>query len=90
MTFEDELRIHRQYFLQIANTKNPLISDRLKTLCRQEVDEIDEYLYNDGEEQTTQDELRMRERIKAINNEIKNNSYYSSEYFYKKNKALEI
>jgi len=90
VTLTDELRMHRQVFLEVINSKNPLISRDVKGMCKHGVEEIDEYLYVNGENITPEEEMKLRHKIKMIDWKIKNDPYYSSNLFYDEQNSMRM
>jgi hypothetical protein len=70
MSFEEELRMHRQLFLKIGSSNDPGISRELKLRCREGVKEIDDYLY--GEFDDPRAEYELRRDLRDINSDIRN------------------
>lgn len=69
--FEDELRMHRDLYLRIANSSNPIIGPELKDHCKDSVKEIDKALYESHI--TYEEEMELRKKLLSVNNTLKEN-----------------
>lgn len=90
LTFEDELRMHRQVFLRIINSNNPLISEEIKSICKHKIEEIDEYIYSGNSQINPEREKILRQKIRMVNYKIKNEMSYPSNLFNGRQKVIVI
>ena len=82
ISFEDELRMHRQVFLRVSSSKNPFFSEALRRRCRESIEDINYYLYEKPENNSINEEYNLRREIREINDQITNEQYFSSENSY--------
>lgn len=78
MALEDELRMHRQVFIDLKNSNDPQVNPELRHECDEGIAEINQILYREREEELSpEEEYRIRRRLREITEMIK------EEYGYK-------
>ncbi len=62
----DELRMHRDLYLRVATSSNPIIQDEVKTVCKQSIDDLNEKIYSNNNV-SPEEEIELRKKIKEVN-----------------------
>jgi hypothetical protein len=69
ISLEDELRMHRNMYIAVANSNNPVFSEDVKNDCKTGVSEIETSLY-EKKYLTPEEEFALRKRLHEINNKL--------------------
>lgn len=74
----DELRMHRDLYLKVTNSVNPVIDSEVKDQCKQGLMDIDQTLYSDIT-LTTEEEMELRMKLKEINSYLSQSIYLNEQ-----------
>ncbi len=66
LMLEDELRLHRDLYLQVSNSDNPVLAEDLKDKCKSGLKDIETTLYSQSE-LTQLEEYKLRSKLHSIN-----------------------
>lgn len=65
---QDELRMHRNLYLEVSNSANPVITSQTKESCKSGLTDIDTALYSNS--LSPEQEILLRKRLNEINTQI--------------------
>lgn len=75
LKLQDELRMHRNLYLQVSNSVNPAIASEIKDTCKDVLVDIDSAIY--AEDLSPEAEMVLRQKLNAVNSEIENSLNFS-------------